>query len=315
MALLGIDIGGTKLALAALSDDEKIFHYQNVLLEGKQGEAVAELLAGAIIKMMNFASSKNDPIQSIGICIPGIYHKKSGTVWAPNIPGWNDFPLLQKIKEITIKIPVTIDSDRACYVLGEHWKGNAQQCKDVIFLSVGTGIGAGILIDGKVLRGAHDIAGAVGWMALNNPFNSEYTKSGCFESVASGEGISRLAHKYLNEEENYSGQLKKNPSSAITSYSVFLAYENKDPIAIKIIESCIEYWGMAIANLISLFNPEKIILGGGVFGPALNFLPSIIEEAEKWAQPISITQVSIEASGLGSDAGIYGAAFLALTNK
>ena len=152
-------------------------------------------------------------------------------------------------------------------------------------------------------------------MALNKPFNSEYISSGCFESTASGEGIARVAKKFLKENESYSGELRNIPPEQITSRDVFTAYENKDAIALKLIESCIEYWGMAIANLVSLFNPEKIILGGGIFGPAINLLPAIITETKKWAQPIGITQVSIEASGLGNDAGLFGAGFLALRNN
>lgn len=314
MALLGIDLGGTKLAIAAFKNDGEIFHHQYVLLEGRQGDAVEQLLASEIINMIDFASSKQDPIQSIGICIPGIYHKKSGTVWAPNIPGWSDFPLLEKIKAITDKIPVTIDSDRACYVLGEHWKGNAQRCKDVIFLSVGTGIGAGILIEGNVLRGTHDIAGAIGWMALNRPYKDEYVQCGCFENYASGEGISKLANFFLQQFTEYSGALKNKGRGEITSHDIFTAYEKRDLLAIKVIDHCVESWGMAVANLVSLFNPEKIILGGGVFGPAIKLIPKIEDEAKKWAQPISIKQVKIEASALGGDAGIYGAGFLALQN-
>ncbi len=87
---------------------------------------------------------------------------------------------------------IRIDNDRACYILGETWKGSATGCKHAIFLSVGTGIGAGILVDGKVLRGANDIAGSIGWMALTDPFLQEYVKYGCFEYHASGPGITRI---------------------------------------------------------------------------------------------------------------------------
>jgi glucokinase len=315
MALLGIDLGGTKLASAIFNDAGEILHKEVLALNNRKGKEVGELIA-AQIHAFKEAGERNDTrLGSIGICVPGIYRIKTGSVWAPNIPGWDDYPLLNEIKNISGDIPVSIDSDRACYILGELWKGNAKQCKDAVFLSVGTGIGAGILIDGKVLRGAHDIAGAIGWMALNKPFKSQYIHSGCFESNASGEGIAKLARKFLKEQNNYSGELKNISADEITSRHVFTAYENKDPIALKVMDCCIEYWGMAIANLVSLFNPEKIILGGGVFGPAINFITAIIKEATKWAQPISITQVSIEASGLGNDAGIYGAGFLALQNN
>lgn len=264
---------------------------------------------------MDIALTKNNPITSIGISVPGIYRMKTETVWAPNIAGWDDYPLLNQINKISSKIKVSIDSDRSCYILGELWKGNAQQCKNAIFLSVGTGIGAGIIVNGEVLRGAHDVAGSIGWMALDQPFRKEYQKYGCFESVASGDGIARLAQRLLDEQPEYTGELRSLPPEKITSHEVFGAFWKKDYLAKQIIEHSIRFWGMAMANLISLFNPEKIIVGGGIFGPALEFLPDIITETAKWAQPISMRQVSIEPSGLGGDAGIYGAGFLALKNR
>src|SRR5690606_7336356 len=116
---------------------------------------------------------------------------KSGTVWAPNIPGWEDYPLKAELEAVLNRIPVSIDSDRACYILGEYWKGAAQNCEDAIFLAVGTGIGAGILADGRILRGAGDIAGAIGWMALDHPYQEKYIPCGCFEYQASGDGVAR----------------------------------------------------------------------------------------------------------------------------
>ena len=98
----------------------------------------------------------------------------------------------------------------------------------------------------------------------------------------------------------------------LTGKDIFNAYDAGDKLAIAVIKNAIEYWGMAVANLVSLFNPEKIIFGGGVFGPALKFLDAIYEESKKWAQPISIRQVKLEASALGNDAGLYGAGYLAL---
>ena len=311
MALLGIDLGATKLALAVFDDKGQINHKESILLDQREGDEVAELITNQILKLKE-AYSKIDPIKSIGIAVPGIYHLKTGNVWAPNIPGWEDYPLLAAIKKVVGASELTIDSDRACYILGEQWVGNAKGCSDAIYLSVGTGIGAGILVDGHVLRGKQDIAGAIGWMALSRPFNDEYISCGCFENYASGEGIPRLAYKLIGEHSNYSGELKNIPPEKLTCSDVFAAYENQDVIAKKVIERCIEYWGMAVANLISLFNPEKIILGGGVFGPAVQLIPAIKAEAAKWAQPISMTQVEISFSKLGGDAGVYGAGLLAL---
>ena len=312
MTLLGIDLGGTKLALALFDEAGKILYKENIPLENRKGKEVCELIAKSFIELRD--SKIHGGINSIGISVPGIYRIKTGTVWAPNIPEWDDYPLLKEIKNICGEIPVTIDSDRACYILGESWHGNARQCKDAIFLAVGTGIGAGILVNGNVLRGAHDIAGAIGWMALKKPFNDEYIQCGCFEHYTSGEGIAKIAGKFLDETKDYSGELKNKPLAEITSHDVFAAYENNDPLAIKVIQMCIEFWGMAAANLVSLFNPEKIIFGGGVFGPAIPLISAIKTEATKWAQPISIKQVSFESSALGSDAGVYGAGYLALKN-
>ncbi|MEO8820767.1 MAG: ROK family protein [Ginsengibacter sp.] len=312
MALLGIDLGGTKLCFAIFDESGTLLNKEVIALKNRNSAEVGNIITTQILKLIN---SNIHPIHSIGICVPGIYRIKTGTVWAPNIPGWDDYRLLAEVKKVSKKIPVTIDSDRACYILGEAWQGNAKECNDAIFLAVGTGIGAGIMINGTILRGSNDIAGAIGWLALTRPFSDEYLHCGCFEYYASGEGIAKIARKILKETKEYSGELSSKSVAQITSHDVFTAYENNDPLAKKIIEIGIEFWGMAVANLVSLFNPEKIILGGGVFGPATKLIPQIKTEATKWAQPISIKQVSLEASALGSDAGVYGAGFLALKNS
>jgi len=312
MALLGIDLGGTKLSLALFDETGNILYKAGLPLEGRKGREVGELIVRSVIELRD--SQIQGEINSIGISVPGIYRINSGTVWAPNIPGWDDYALLREIKNFSEKIPVTIDSDRACYILGEQWKGNAKQCKDAIFLAVGTGIGAGILINGNVLRGAQDIAGAIGWMALEKPFKDKFVSFGCFEYYASGDGIARTASEFLQEETGYTGELGKNPNGRTNSYDVFTAFEKNDRVAMKVIQLCVEFWGMAAANLVSLFNPEKIIFGGGVFGPAIPLIPAIKKEAIKWAQPISMLQVKFEPSALGSDAGLYGAGYLALKN-
>jgi glucokinase len=312
MALLGIDLGGNTLAAAVFTDDGSMLHKTSAYLEGRAGAAVGRLVIEHIRRFVYPAGQVvAEEIRAIGISVPGIYHQKTGTVWAPNIPGWENYPLLEEVKSVTGGIPVTMDSDRACYILGEHWQGHARGCRDAIFLSVGTGIGAGILINGNILRGAHDIAGAAGWLGLNRPFTNGYISCGCFEYHASGDGIARVARDLLKDTRGYEGILKQKPAHDITAHDVFRALDQKDPIAAEVIRECIAYWGMAVANLISLFNPEKIILGGGVFGPAIRFIPDIQKEAEKWAQPISVHQCTLEASALNGDAGVYGTGYLA----
>jgi glucokinase len=312
MAVLGIDLGGTKLSLAIFTEEGEIIYKKSFILGNRKGREVGSYITDKTVNFINYSNLQGNPINSIGISVPGISYIRTGTVWAPNIPGWENYSLLAEVKANAGNIPVTIDSDRACYILGELWKGNAQGCRDAVFLSIGTGIGAGIVVDGKILRGSHDIAGCIGWMALKGPFNKKYIRCGCFEYYASGTGIANVAKEFLKDQEDYKGELLNKHIKKITSYDVFAAYHNGDPLAGRVIKFCIELWGMAIANLVSLFNPEKIIIGGGVFGPAKPLIPKIKIEAAKWAQPIGINQVTLDVSGLAGDAGVYGAGFLAL---
>ncbi|MCC7400936.1 MAG: ROK family protein [Chitinophagaceae bacterium] len=310
--VIAIDLGGTKSAAAVFNSNGEIVFSETGLLKKRNGREVVDLLSDQIATLMKRSAVNDLIISSIGICVPGIAYEKTGNVWCPNIPGWDDYPLLEELNNIFPGIKIKIDSDRACYILGETWKGNAKECSNAIFLSVGTGIGAGILVNDQVLSGASDIAGAIGWMALDRPYNKKYDSCGCFEYNASGEGIARVTVEMIASEKFKESELAKMDAGQITTRNVFTAYEKNDPLAKEVIGNAIECWGMAVANLVSLFNPEKIIFGGGVFGPAIKFLDDIYEEAKKWAQPISIKQVSLEASALGTDAGLYGAARLAM---
>jgi glucokinase len=312
MAVIGLDLGGTKLSGAIFNENGTILFKNSSPLNRKAGSEVGELIINLLNELLSVSDEKGIVIKSVGVCIPGIYWAKTGSVWAPNIKGWENYPLFEELTtHLTGKnISVCIDSDRACYVLGEVWQGSAKECKDVIFMAVGTGIGAGILINGEVLRGANDIAGAIGWLALERPYKEKFVQCGCYEYYASGDGLARSAEEIIQSSQEYYGELKS--LSSITSYDVFTAFKNGDEIAAKVISQGIELWGMAAANLVSLFNPEKIVFGGGVFGPASEFIEEIYKEAKKWAQPISITKVKFEKSQLGSDAGLIGAGYLAL---
>lgn len=307
---MAIDIGGTKIAAALLDSEGKSYAEESVLLEGAGGKDAAALLFAMTQKLLQKAAEQKIQVKAAGVCVPGIAYQQSGEIWAPNIPGWGRYPLRRELQEVLgPEIPLRIDSDRTCSILAETWQGAAKGCSDAIFVAVGTGIGAGIMADGRIIRGHADIAGATGWMALQPPYDQKFDACGCFEYYASGNGIVRTAEEFLAAEEHYKGQLI---SGKFKAYDVFLAYDNKDPVAVKTFDKVIMFWGMALANYISLFNPEKVIFGGGVFGPAVQFIPRIIEEAKNWAQPIGITQVRVEASQIGTRAGLLGAGRLAM---
>lgn len=312
MAVIALDLGGTKLSAALFNSEGDILFKKNNYKEERAGTEVGKLISHISNELLLKAAEIKQSVTALGICVPGIAYAKTGKVWAPNIPGWDDYPLLEELQLSINNKKIKISSDRACYILGEVWKGNAKGCSEAIFLSVGTGIGAGILVNNEVLRGVNDIAGAIGWMALSKPFEEKYISCGDFEYNASGEGIAKVAREMLKNNVYDKSALKKIDSHQLSAKDVFEAYENGDELAKKIIANAIEYWGMAVANLVSLFNPEKIIFGGGVFGPALKFLDDIYDEAKKWAQPISIQHVKLQGSALGNDAGLYGAGLLAL---
>ncbi len=279
---IGIDLGGTKIAAGLVDEDGTIVRRSKIPLNERGGAEVGRLVCHQIEGL-----ARERPVQGVGIAVPGAAWK-DGTVWAPNIPGWERYPLRREIAAIfnSKRVSVCIESDRTCYILGEAWQGAARGCANAIFLAVGTGIGAGILVDGRVLHGADGLAGAAGWMALQRPFVAAYRDCGCLERHASGRGMN--------------------------ARSVFADVRRGNPPARNKIRLAVQLWGMAAANLVSLFNPEKIIFGGGVFGPAACLLKQVRAEAGQWAQPLAMQRVKFEVSALGGEAGLYGAAWLAL---
>jgi glucokinase len=231
-------------------------------------------------------------ISAVGVAVPGIYYAATGLVWAPNLPGWDHIPLRD---ELAKKLPVRIvlDSDRAAYVTGEQWLGAARGLADVIFLAVGTGIGAGIISGGRLIRGAGDIAGAVGWFALDPRAKEIYNRVGCFEAEAAGPSLARRA------------------GGGLTTEAIIERARQGDAAAQQIVDETVRYLAMGVANLVSALNPQMIVMGGGLMQAGGLFLEPLRREMLQWAQPIAAKQVRIELSALGEDAGLLGAARLA----
>jgi glucokinase len=316
-AVIGLDLGGTKLAGAIFTPSGRILTRSVSALSGRQGRAVGGLVCQDLSRLLQAAHNGRREITGIGVSVPGISRTRTGKIWAPNIPGWADYPLRRELSAMVADkhMRISIGSDRACYILGETWRGAARGCRNAVFLAVGTGIGAGIMMDGRILHGAHDIAGSIGWLALDRPFRRAYVSCGCFEHHASGEGLAKVARELSGSSKGARKRYKVaglQGDKGVTAREVFAAAERGDRMGRQVIAQAVEFWGMAVANLVSLLNPEVIIFGGGVFGPGTNLLGDIYAEAKKWAQPISIQQVTLQPSKLGSDAGLYGAARLAL---
>jgi glucokinase len=308
---IGIDVGGTKISAALFTPVGKMSSRTKTPIDTSHPDNAISQIIEIVRNLESIVDREGAEIKTIGIAIPGIVYQATGKVWAPNIPGWEDYPLWDNLRRETA-IPITLDSDRSAYVLGEQWRGVAKNLKDIVFLAVGTGIGAGIMIDGLLCRGSEDIAGAVGWFALDPIFREEYAEMGCFEAEASGNSVARKAIQLLKEEESsIMFKLVERNLERITAEKVVEAARKSDVLAMKVIQSVIKYLSMGIANIVSILNPQMIVLGGGLFQAGDLFLDPIRTEFRRWAQPIAAKHVKIELSALGEDAGLFGAGKLA----
>jgi len=313
MAVIGLDLGATKLAGALFDRDCSILERAVALIEGRDGDKVGRLIVDRAAALRSAAAVRGMEVEAVGVSVPGIVHHEDGTVWAPNIAGWERYSLRDMLRaEVGDACPVVVESDRVSSILAEVSFGVARGCRHAIFLAVGTGIGAGILVDGSILRGAHDIAGAIGWMGLDRPHQAAYRPCGGFESNASGAGIARVARELLEAEPAYKGTLRALAPAPVTAREVFIAYAVGDGLAARVVANAVECWGMAVANLVSLFDPEMVVLGGGLFGPAAGQLDRIVAEARQWAQPVSFAKVTVCVSTLGPEACLLGTGELAL---
>lgn len=289
--VLALDLGGTKLSTAIVDPSGRVLYRKKFPVERGHVRVCVEQLVTAIEDATG-SLAIDQPVQAIGMIVPGIYFPKTGNVWASNLWGHEEVALRSEL-ERRVSVPLVIDNDRAGYVLGEQWLGAARGVSDVVFLAVGTGIGAGIIADGRLLRGFGQVAGAVGWFALTTEQRDIYNSIGCFEAEAAGPGLARRAGMESAEQ-------------------VVSAARHGHTRALRAIEETARYLGAGIANLVSLLNPELVVLGGGLLQAADLFLDTVKDVMAQWAQPVAARQVRIELTTLGEDAGLFGAARLAL---
>jgi glucokinase len=307
----GVDVGGTKVSSALFGPDGRMCARSKIPLDRENAEKAAGQVARVLRDLEDAAVREGGRIRAAAVCVPGIVYQTSGLVWAPNVPGWIHFPLRERLSE-AVSFPVLIESDRAAYVSGEVWCGATRGARDVVFLAVGTGIGAGIISGGRLIRGAEDISGAVGWFALNPGFKAEYAETGCFEAEASGSGVARRARRLL--ETGASSEMVRLAGGRIadvTAETVAAAARLNDPAALKIMAETASYLAMGIANIVSILNPRIVVLGGGLFQAADLLLEPIRRDIKRWAQPLAAKDLQVVVSELGEDAGLFGCGKLA----
>jgi glucokinase len=313
---IGVDVGGTKISAALFADDGTMLSKTKVPVDRSGPEAPVGQIAAAIAELVAVAGEigpgdAGHAVAAVGIIVPGVVFHGSGEVWAPNIAGWDHFPLAARLGERTT-LPLVLDSDRAAYVLGEQWCGVARGFRNVVFVAFGTGIGAGILVDGRLIRGSGDVAGAVGWFALDPRFRPEYGERGCFECEASGSAVARLAQRALEDgRKSAIAEIAVGSGGEVTAETVFRAAAAGDTVAEEILDRVAESMAMGIANIVSILDPEIVVLGGGLFQSDFRLLDPVRARVARWAQPLAAAAVRIEPTGLGEDAGLFGAAKLA----
>lgn len=283
--VLAVDLGGTKISAAVIDGDGAI----------RKRVKTATPEQGVVEQLAAMASGLAGGVSAAGVIVPGIYFPATGDVWAPNVLGGDRFPLKERL-ERELRVPVVIDSDRSGYVLGEQWLGAARGLRNVVFLAVGTGVGAGIIADGRLIRGEGGVAGSVGWFAMQPERKALYGRIGCFEAEAAGPAVARRC-------------------GAASAKEAAEAARRGDPRALRAFEETAAWLGMGVANLISTFNPQMVVLGGGLMQAADLLLEPVRRTVHDWAQPIAAKLARIEVTQLGEDAGLLGAARLALPSN
>jgi glucokinase len=243
-------------------------------------------------------------VGAVGVAVPGLV-RRDGTVWAPNLKGWTRMPLARKLRD-ELGVPVIVESDRNAAVLGETWRGAAQGKRDAIVLMIGTGIGAGILSDGGLLRGAHELSGCAGWMTVREEHAGEAGRVGQLESLAAGPGIARAAEKDL--ARGVESLLNELPPGARNAYEVAEAARRGDMVSIDVFLEAGRLLGYGVANLVSLFDPEVVVIGGGLAKASDLYLDALRKAMKERAQPIAGSKVRVVVSRLGGDANLLGMA-------
>jgi glucokinase len=256
--VLGVDMGGTKMygAISNLGGD--VVDEVSVARHGTSGEESFNCLAASIDTLLASPKLEGRRVRGIGVGAPGVTLHKEGIVkWAYTL-GWENFPLKARLAE-RYSLPITVDNDVNLAALGELWFGAGQNAQNIVLVAIGTGIGAGIIIDGALYRGSHEASGEIGHMVPGPQFlGKDYRDFGALESVASGTGIAGRARYALQSQANGAAL------DTLLAEEVFDAARQGQEWAWTIINESADYLAIAIANLAVSFDPELIVLGGGV---------------------------------------------------
>lgn len=316
--LIGIDLGGTTAKFAILTETGEIQQKwsipTNISDEGKH--IVPDIIASIQHRLDLYNMTKDDFI-GIGMGTPGTVDRINGTVIGAYNLNWKTLQSIKKQVEEELEIPFALDNDANVAALGERWKGAGEDSADVTFITLGTGVGGGIIAEGHLLHGVAGAAGEIGHITVD-PHGFECTcgKVGCLETVASATGVVRVARQ-LSEEFSGTSELKDmiDDGQEVTSKVVFDQAQNDDAFALLVVDKVAFYLGLACGNIGNMLNPSDIVIGGGVSAAGM----FLIDRVETYFNQFSFPQVRestrIKLAQLGNEAGVIGAGSLALQFK
>ena len=313
--VVGVDMGGTKILAAVIDAKGEIVQQAKRATKPKKGpEEVIERITRCIREAIDSAELKPSQIRAIGIGSPGPLDPETGVIiFAPNL-GWSNVPLKAKL-EANLSIPTFVDNDVNVGTLGEYAFGAGRGVKNLVGIFVGTGIGGGIILDGKLFHGVNKTAGEVGHMIVEvkGP-RCGCGNFGCLEAVASRTAITRDLQKAILKKGKKSKLTELNGGNLdlIRSKAIARAVKHGDKPTIKVVQRAAKYLGISVASIVHFLNPEMVVLGGGVVEAMGDSLLDLIRHAAaEYALPTTMDGVQIVAATLGDNAGVIGASVLA----
>ena len=313
--LIGIDLGGTTIKFAimtATGDIQQKWSIQTNILD--EGSHIVPDIIDSINYHLDLYQLDKERIIGVGMGTPGTVNEKDGTVQGAFNLNWKESQNVKADLEAGLGFPVAIDNDANAAALGEQWRGAGNNQPEVVFVTLGTGVGGGLVNEGKMIHGAKGAAGEVGHMIVEpGGYQCTCGNYGCLEQYASATGVVHLAHDYADA---YAGdsKLKAMVSNGeeITSKIVFDLAKEGDYLANEVVDKVAFYLGLATANIANLLNPSAIVVGGGVSAAGDFLLTRVQKNFNDFAFKMTRHVTELKLAELGNDAGAYGAASLAL---
>jgi len=314
LPVLAVDLGGTKIIAAIISDKGQVMAREYYLTLAEEGpQPVIDRILSAIDHLLGSVNLDSSKLHSISLAAAGAIDLDKGLVTlSPNLPGWHNIPLRDIVKE-KHRVNTFLINDASAAALGEHHFGVGRGVNNLVLLTLGTGIGGGIIIDGELYSGRCGSAGEIGHTTIDvNGPRCSCGNVGCLEMLASGTAIAKEAIRRISQGEMSSlTKILDGKAGNITAEEVSLAAQNGDSLALEVISQAATYLGVAMVNLVNIFNPEMIIIGGGMAQMGDLLLNTARQVVKERAFPLSAQAVRIVTAQLGDNAGVLGAAVFA----